>query len=523
MYNASFYPTPKAVAEKMLSTLPPKGLSNRSILEPSAGKGDLADAIAEKLSRGYMSPRVRKEMQEKIHCVEMEPELQAALRGKGYTLVGTDFLTFYPDERYDLIIMNPPFANAEKHLLHAWDILPHGDILCLVNEQTLCTPCSAYRTLLQNVIEGHGTVTPLGSCFAHAQRKTQVRISLVHLTKKAPEEDQKLFTAEGMQTEAKVRLQEDPFGSDIATRNTAGNMVIHYNRCRELFEEMAQLAQLLGRHMGALTEQTYPQGDLAGKCLAPIISATSDEKTRTHAYNNFVRSLKKSAWNHVLQKTDMQNLVSEGVREKLGTFLKENQQMVFCESNIKTMLESLFLNRGSILKECVVEAFDRMTRYHKENRIHVEGWKTNDAWRVNQRVVLPRMVKEGFFGGGEINWETKRQLDDIDRAMAFLEGKKLSQIETPMAKQLETLFKEKGSATFGALHQSTYFEMRCYKKGTLHLKFKDKKLWEAFNLTAADGKNWLPDDVKAKAKEKTKTAENFRTGKPDVHTLPLFN
>ncbi|MBL7128508.1 MAG: DUF4942 domain-containing protein [Ignavibacteria bacterium] len=31
-----------------------------------------------------------------------------------------------------------------------------------------------------------------------------------------------------------------------------------------------------------------------------------------------------------------------------------------------------------------------------------------------------------------------------------------------------------------------------FKKGTIHLTFKDDKLWEKFNLEAARGKNWLP-------------------------------
>lgn len=35
----------------------------------------------------------------------------------------------------------------------------------------------------------------------------------------------------------------------------------------------------------------------------------------------------------------------------------------------------------------------------------------------------------------------------------------------------------------GVPFESTYFEMRCYKKGTLHMHFKDKELWELFNLT----------------------------------------
>ena len=49
MYNASFYPTPPEVAEKMLAKV--GKLYERSILEPSAGEGDLAGAVAGKLRR----------------------------------------------------------------------------------------------------------------------------------------------------------------------------------------------------------------------------------------------------------------------------------------------------------------------------------------------------------------------------------------------------------------------------------------------------------------------------------------
>ena len=159
--------------------------------------------------------------------MELEPELQAALRGKGYPIVGNDFLSFWPDEKYDLIVMNPPFADGEKHLLHAWEILAHGDILCLLNEQTLQNPYSVSRQLLCKVIADHGTVTPLGSCFTEAERTTEVRVSLVHLTKPA----QKLvfsFMQEGQEEDADIQFKEQHgFESEVATRNLVGNMVIN--------------------------------------------------------------------------------------------------------------------------------------------------------------------------------------------------------------------------------------------------------------------------------------------------------
>lgn len=60
MYNAGFYPTPPAVAARMLSGIEPDG---RTILEPSAGKGDLCDAV---IAKGFW--RYPEKARHKIHC-----------------------------------------------------------------------------------------------------------------------------------------------------------------------------------------------------------------------------------------------------------------------------------------------------------------------------------------------------------------------------------------------------------------------------------------------------------------------
>ena len=240
-------------------------------------------------------------------------------------------------------------------------------------------------------------------------------------------------------------------------------------------------------------------------------------RAQEEAYNRFVRSLKRSAWREVLRLTDVRNLASHGVQKELDRILESNERMAFSEENVYALVESIFLNRGTILQECVVEAFDLMTRYYDENRIHIEGWKTNDAWRVNRRVVLPRIVDVWYGGDGHLTYgDTRQNLNDIDRALAFLEGKKLESVPRTAVCALEEHFKEYGPDFSGVLFESTYFEMRCYKKGTLHMYFKDKELWERFNLTAARGKNWLPDDVKARERE-----DRARNRRADQHGLPL--
>src|SRR6185436_18895362 len=45
--------------------------------------------------------------------------------------------------------------------------------------------------------------------------------------------------------------------------------------------------------------------------------------------------------------------------------------------------------------------------------------------------------------------------------------------------------------TAAQVAESDHFEIRFFKKGTVHLKFQDKKLWERFNMACAAGKLWL--------------------------------
>lgn len=236
MYNASFYPTPLNVASAMLEGFTPLDLLERSILEPSAGKGNLADTLVDIMNRQGWNSHADS-LRSHVHCIEIDPELQAALRGKGYPLVGSDFLTFWPDEKFDLIVMNPPFAEAEKHLLHAWEILDHGDILCLCNEQTVLNASTASRNLLANIIADHGTVKPLGQCFVTAERKTKVRVSLVHLSK-TQAEPAFSFVQVGPDQDPYAQFKDGGrFASEIVTRNLIGNMVANYDRCRTLFDD----------------------------------------------------------------------------------------------------------------------------------------------------------------------------------------------------------------------------------------------------------------------------------------------
>jgi len=515
MFNESFYPTPLPVAKKMLSRLSEERLRAANILEPSAGKGDLAEAIIEamKVGRDYCNSRIVNA--DRIRCVEIHPELQATLRGKGFSLVGTDFLSFHPDEKYDLIVMNPPFTDGDKHLLHAWEILEHGDVLCLLNERTLANPSTANRKLLARIVTEHGDVEPLGACFTEALRKTNVRVSLVHLKKKAATSVFDFAAGKDKDPYAQF-VQDGKWAGEIATRDIVGNLVSDYDRCRQLFLDVSAGIMELGYHAQRLSGYSSESWRIFEQAARQLVCEKPTREGQEHAYNTFVWELKRNAWSKVFQLTRFGNLVSETVRHELDKLMQDNRNMAFSRDNILSLVTMLLDNKKNIMRQCVVDAFDILTRYHKENRVHVEGWLSNDAWKVNRRAVLPNVVNADWISSPRCRWEATGHLNDIDRALAFLEGKTLDAVPCTMTRALDMLFEQYEGNFSGVPFQSTYFAMRCYKKGTLHLQFRDETLWERFNITAATGKNWLPNDYKARRKE-----ERARNRHADKMDLPL--
>lgn len=110
-----FFPTPKTLIARMLELAEIQ--PGMHVLEPSAGKGDIADELA---AAGAV-----------VDCIECHYSLREILTLKGFTLVGSDFMDPALDERretYDLVCLNPPFENGQdwRHTMRAYEMLKPG-------------------------------------------------------------------------------------------------------------------------------------------------------------------------------------------------------------------------------------------------------------------------------------------------------------------------------------------------------------------------------------------------------------
>lgn len=116
-----YFPTPADLARRVVTLL--RLQPGHSVLEPSAGSGNIADAMAEIVGK------------DAVTVVEMQGALRAILEAKGYTLSGCDF--FDHDGRYDRIGMNPPFEQMADvdHVRRAFGMLnPGGRLVSIMCE-----------------------------------------------------------------------------------------------------------------------------------------------------------------------------------------------------------------------------------------------------------------------------------------------------------------------------------------------------------------------------------------------------
>lgn len=114
-----FFPTPISTSDEMIETADIK--EGMKVLEPSAGMGHIAERIR---SAGF-EPDV----------VEFSGDRRELLELKGFNVVGSNFLDI--TEKYDRIIMNPPFSNRrdEEHVRHAYNLLkPNGKLVAIMGE-----------------------------------------------------------------------------------------------------------------------------------------------------------------------------------------------------------------------------------------------------------------------------------------------------------------------------------------------------------------------------------------------------
>ena len=438
-------------------------LAGKNILEPSAGKGDIVDFCIERGAH--------------VTACEKNEQLATIVASKARFLKH-DFFKVSADEvsHVDYIIMNPPFSNADKHILHAWEVAPDGcEIIALCNYATLSNAHSMYRSQLRTLIHNYGHSTNLGEVFRTAERTTDVEIGLVHLFKPVSTDSfDGYFDQEADEDEEQF--------NGLIKHNSIREAVQRYVGACKLFDQVADNAVLMNSLVGEFG------------VINIAFSLKQDEKEASVA--SFKKELQKKAWLWVFNKMNMQKYLTESLKKEINVFVEKQQNVPFTMRNVYKMLHLIAGTHSSRMEKAMVEIFDKLTMHYHENRYSVEGWKTNSHYLVNQKFILEYVAEHSITNGApSIRYNGNAlKMDDLCKALCYITGQFYNDRDTlygffqgrSRRENDKTVYEYK---QWGTWYEWQFFDVKLYKKGTLHAKFKDKKVWEMFNRAVAQAKD----------------------------------
>jgi hypothetical protein len=508
MFNADFYPTPPNVIEQMCMGVT---IDGSIVLEPSGGAGHIVD---------YLKASGAKQV---ISC-EKHNDLRSILMRK-CKVISDDFLTVQSSDisHINLIIGNPPFSRGDEHILHAYKIAPAGcTIVMLCNLETYNNSYSATRKELRTIIDTYGSCTNIGEAFTTAERTTYTKVGLIRIHK---------------QGESKAEFEG--FFMEDEPAEVQGNGIMPYNFVRDLVNRYVSAVQLYDKQLQIGAEMN----ELTSSFFTSKLSFTCQKDSLPVMRNDFKKDLQKSAWQWVFTKMNMQKYSTTGLKSDINKFVEQQSEVPFSMRNIYKMIEIVIGTTGNRMDRAIIEVFDKLTEHYSENRYNVEGWKTNSHYLVNEKFIMPYGVNRGWSGEIEFRWGSKgtELMDDLQKALCFITGTNYDDmyslhsagsqrykievdgkilmdnrhshlpylesidIAQPYADRLISEGKKNVKVIppmqWGEWTKWGFFEIKCYKKGTVHCKFIDTDLWATFNQHVARIKGYpLPEGMKNKKK-----------------------
>lgn len=486
-FNDTFYPTPIRLINKMLDSIDFKYIN--SVLEPSAGKGDLVQAVMNKIKYSRYSSR---DITYDIDTIELDQNLQYILLGKNYRIVHDDFLTYNSYKRYDLVVMNPPFSNGEKHLLKAIQLQESGgQIVCLLNAETLRNPYSNIRKDLINKLEQYSAeIEYIPDAFLDAERKTYVEVALIKID--IPKNINNSIILDELRKEEQHREESthNSYGQ-VVNADFIKGIIERYN-----FEVKAGL-KLIAEYNALKPFMLGSFKDDHNK--TPVLSLAVSNRNQdgnTTLENDYIKQIRMKYWRALFTSDEFMGLFTSNLRQKYYNKINELKDYDFSLFNIYTIRQQLNKEMIQGVEDTILELFEELSHKHhwhdetSKNIHYYNGWKTNTAYKINKKVIIPlngfRDLEYSWGRYEPSNYKVVDKLTDIEKVFNYLDG--------GITEELELREQLKFAESYGETKkiETKYFLISFFKKGTCHLEFKNMELLHKFNLYGSQRKGWLP-------------------------------
>lgn len=509
-----FYPTPPSVAREMLKDLDFRMI--QTVLEPSAGKGDLIMTMAREYSRyGYSRHTLD------VDCCEIDPYLRSilkynfseekrrelidqdgrwssdanALESVTARIVHDDFLTYRTYKHYDLILMNPPFATGARHLIRAIEMQKSGGgIVCLLNAETIRNPYTAERKLLVDLLDKYGAeIRFIEDAFSDdAERKADVDVAIVRLHFIPEREESTIWER------MKKAVDEDIDEQDAELHALVPGDYIE--QAITLYRTEVAATMAFVREYKALSPYMSRKLDAKDSFdSAPILTltVTDDNYVRGFDYQKYMRTVRLKYWRALFENKKFVGRLTSELQKQYREQTERMADYEFSAFNIKQIALEMNASLTQGVEKAIIDLFEKLTVEHSwfpecaNNRHYYNGWATNKAHKIGKKCIIPTY---GMFSSYSWSKETfdvstaYKVISDIEKAFNYLDGGRTDDID------LDARLRAANAQGQTRNIECKYFKIDLFKKGTTHIKFLPEAmpLVERLNIYASQKKGWLP-------------------------------
>lgn len=229
----------------------------------------------------------------------------------------------------------------------------------------------------------------------------------------------------------------------------------------------------------------------SGNCILSL-----SVRGQTVTINSFLREVRRKYWRALLENPKFVGQLTENLQHEYYNMLGSLVNYEFSLYNIYEIKADMLRKVSRGIEETIISLFDEFSRKHSyygemSNNIHYyNGWKTNKAWIVNKKVIIPLQayydLNYSWGGFRPTRREVAYKLKDIEKCFNYLDGGRTESIN--LEKSLK--FSEDSEETKNI--ELKYFTVTFYKKGTCHITFTNDELLKKFNIFGSQRKGWLP-------------------------------
>ncbi len=493
--NPDFFPTPTPLINKMTSKIDWKTV--QTVLEPSAGKGDLVEAVRKQFD---YTQSYRRRNNFDVDLIEYDENLRHVLKGKNYRVVADDFLTYQTYKQYDLIFMNPPYSQGDKHLLQAITLMEAqqkpGQVLSLLNAETLKNPYSNTRKeLIRKLEENNAEVEFIQNAFSNAERKTDVETAIIYI--KFEKNHNNSVILDELKQEESYKAKNEYNSDKLIESDFIRGIVQQYNyevkAGLKLIEEYNSLVPYM---LGSFKDNSSP-------VLKLDLSYRGEEDSSLE--NAYIKQIRLKYWKALFNNEQFMGLFTSNLKQKYMQQVEELKDYDFSFYNIYTI--RIELNKEMIqgVEDTILNLFEEFSYKHyydeSSKNIHMyNGWKTNKAYKINKKVIIPLSAYSEWSGSFEPNnYRVKDKITDIEKVFNYLDDGQTEEIDITDVLKMAQHYQETKKI------ELKYFHISFFKKQTAHIIFKDEGLLQKFNLFGSQKKGWIPNSFgKRTYKEMTK-------------------